>query len=342
VKTLSWFGGVLVAALLAGGCATTTTAPKATIANTAFGPASAASSPTVGTTVLAQASNVFAHSLHESALDTSNGTKAGRAFRSGRALLDLLCNEYLDALGSANQRSGNERKQLGIIGGFASAIMGLTGSSTKEVAGVASAFSFGGSSMDAFTTSFLFSDASRSVTKLVRDAQAAYLTSIQDRIQTLDYDGAVSLLVGYEQICRPGQIRALIDQAVAEAKVVTEDPGRLPGDGAVVPLLGGLMGALGRPVTEAEAIVLYAWFTSDTKGRTELAPSVPHSLAATSDAAAALEQKLQPVFLPLAIAGNPVAKRWAPAVALLKDKKPPSEKAAPALAAPLLTIKRQQ
>lgn len=306
------------------GCATTTTQPKPTIANTKFGTANAAQAKE-GTTVLEQAALTAAEGFFESAkLPTDNG-KAMTAFRTGRALLDHYCNEYLDALGSANQRAGNERKQTGLIGGFASAIMGLTGSSAKEIAGVASTFSFTQASMDAFTTSYLFSDAASSITKLVRDAQSAYLRAAEDQLATLDYPGAVSLLGGYEQICRPAQIRGLIDQAIAAARIVPETPGALPEDAAVVALLGNLTGALGTVVAEGDAIALYAWFVADGTGRTTVQSrsQFVQAQTITPAAIAALPGKLSSLFTPLTLKGNAIAKRWAPAVAKLTATTPP-------------------
>jgi hypothetical protein len=330
----------LACSLVLSGCATTTTQPKVTIANTKFGNANAAVAKE-GTTVLEQAAFTAAAALFESAKVPADRTKAIAAFRTARALLDHHCNEYLDALGSANQRAGNERKQTGLIGGFASTIMGLTGSSAKEIAGVASAFSFTQASMDAFMTSYLFSDAASSITKLVRDSQSAYLRASEDHFATLDYPGAVSLLGGYEQICRPAQIRSLIDQAIAAARIVTETPGALPEDASVITLLNGLTGALGAVVTEGDAIALYAWFVSGGDGRASVQgkSQFVQARTANADTKDALESKVSSLLTPITLKGSAIAKRWAPAIAKLTGAAPP---AAPEVLLMVPTLKVMQ
>lgn len=212
--------GCALALALAGlaaiaGCSTYQTSPGKPIADTAF---------KEGITVFNLAAETFAKDLQASALASDQSAPALKAFRSGRAMLDLQCDRYLDAVGSANQAASNERKQVSLIGGLASAIMGLTGSSAKEIAGVATTFSFAASSMDAFTTAYLFSDAAHSVTKIVRESQSAFLASVQGQLPGLDYPDAVALLTRYESVCRPSQIRALIDEAIAKGRVVAEAP----------------------------------------------------------------------------------------------------------------------
>lgn len=201
----------LAAMLLLPGCATYKSLPGTTVADT----------PVKGsTTAFELAAQTFATDLMASAGNPDQRTLAFKAFRSGRAMLDLQCDRYLDAVGNANQAASNDRKQLGLIGGFASAIMGLTGSGAKEIAAVATTFSFAASSMDAFTTTYLFSDAAKSVTKIVRESQTAFLGSVQGSLSAIDYSDAVAVLGRYETVCRPAQIRALIDEALAKGNVV--------------------------------------------------------------------------------------------------------------------------
>ena len=202
---------VLAVALLLTGCATYKSLPGATIADTPV---------RGGTTAFELAVETFALDLKDSAANPGQTALAFKAFRSGRAMLDLQCDRYLDAVGSANQAASNERKQLGLIGGFASAIMGLTGSSAKEIAAVATTLSFAASSMDSFTTTYLFSDAAKSVTKIVRESQSAFLGSVQGGMGGMDYSDALTVLGRYETVCRPAQIRALIDEALSKGNVV--------------------------------------------------------------------------------------------------------------------------
>ena len=315
--------GWLLGAL--GGCTTVSTTPEETIANVQFS-SSSSSAPSSGAKIVEYAATVFASDLYESAKASDDKAKAEKAFRSGQALLEIRCGEYLDALGSANQSAANEGRQVGLVGGLASAIMGLTGSDAKSIAISASTFSFAGSSMDAFANSFLFSDASKAITKLVHSAQSAYLTAAQDRMANINYPTAVSLLIGYEQMCRPAQIRAFIDEAVSTARIVSETPISSATEGQILDVLGKLMGALGTPVSEADAIGLYAWFSSDSTGRNNIKPkiSIVNALVNSLGSDANLESKLSPVFLPLSIKGNVLSERWSTAVAQVKATAPPA------------------
>lgn len=328
-------------ALLLAGCATQRAAPGPTIADMPV-PAPAGQP---GRTVFQHAAETFALALQASAADPDHARKAAGAFLAGRAMLDLQCERYLDAVGGANQQASNERKQVSLIGGFTSAIMGLTGAGAKEIAGVATAFSFAGSSMDAYTEAYLFSDASKSVGKIVRDGQGAFLAAIQGQLGAINYAEAVALLTGYEAICRPAQIRALIDEAVARGTVVTERPGgERGGDAEVASVLVLLRSQLGRSFSEEEAVVLYAWYRAPSALRDKIAARFePAKSLVASLGAATLDQRLAQAFLPLALGGSAVAARWAPGagdIARAADPPPappPGAMAAPAPAVPPAT-----
>lgn len=295
------------AVLASAGCATHGVSPGPTIFETVVQPH--AGDPK--RTVLELSAVTFAAALTESASDPPNTVKGQKVFITGRAMLDLQCERYLDAVGSSNQAATNDRKQVSLVGGFASAVMGLTGSTAKEIAAVATSFSFAGSSMDAFTTSFLFSDASKSVTKIVRSAQGAYLNEIEAQVPSLDYGGAVALLTGYEAICRPAQIRALIDDAVSRGRVVAELPGQVSDDTEVSTVLTLLRTQFGRAFSEEEAIVLYSWYRSPQALRTLMEVALePIRTVVTGLNAAAVEQRLAIAFLSVSMAGSHIPARW--------------------------------
>lgn len=325
--------GATALALALAGCATRSVAPGPTIADTPV-PA-AAGEPAL--TVFQHAAETFARALQASAAAPADTGKAATAFLSGRAMLDLQCERYLDAIGGANQAARNERQQVSLIGGFTSAIMGLTGSGAKEIAGVATAFSFAGSSMDAYTGAYLFSDASKSVGKIVRDGQGAFLGAVQGQVASLAYADAVALLTAYEAICRPAQIRHLIDEAVSRGTVVTERPGgERSGEAEVGSVLVLLRTQLGRSVSEEEAIVLYAWYRAPSALRDRIAARFePAKSLVASLGAATLDQRLAQAFLPLTLGGSLVGARWAAGAAdIARAADPPPAPPPGAMAAP--------
>lgn len=248
--------------------------------------------------------NFWSRYKTSNAMETDDPDSARAMLDAGRVLLDLRCSKYLDEIGMANQSASNVRQQIGLTGGLASALMGITGSSAKEVAAVASGFSFGGSSFDAYTTAYLFADAGTSVIKLVQKAQAAYWDRSDAELAraSINHRAAVQALVGYESICRPAEIRALIRDAISKAEVVAEIEVDNGVQLEVVGVLSRMAQVLGVPaVAEDQAVALYARYLGLS--------TEPVRLAGTEVTDAQM-QSLAPVFAPLGLRGGKVGRRW--------------------------------
>lgn len=340
------FGGAicLLVAFIVAGCATAGASPGPTIGQLTFTEQARPASPSKGMTVAEWSAVVFVHDLVASAASPEDEDLAVKAFRTGKAFLDHHCNAYMNTLGNANQAASNERKQIGIIGGLVSALMGLTGSDAKDIAIAAATLSFTASSRDAFTSTFLFSDAANSITSLVGRAQRAYLKSVEGDLAILDYSATVALLAGYERLCRPAEIRRLIDESVAEASLKVPNTTKpLASPQEVASLLEKLTKDLGRPVSEAEAITLFAWFSKPGR-RAEVksgSPFITSLLAALGDNDAALESKVQNSLLPIGVNDDPIALRWSASVNAVPGALPTLPKAA-AVGAPAPAVPSAQ
>lgn len=310
----------VLAALLTG-CATYRTDPPPPFGDITFvKPSKTGAVPEEGQTQVEFAQQTFLDALWDSAGKVDDEVRARKAYETGLAALTSQCESYLGKLGAANQRASNERKQVGLTGGFFSAIMGLTGSAASSISGVATAFSFAGSSMDASATTFLFTDAAKSLTNLVHSAQQAYIAKAAESLPGLHYSGAVTLLAGFSAQCEPGKIRALVDEAVTNATIVAETPGQQSTDARLLILIGTLAGTLGQPVDESTALTYYAWYTGNALQRAKVKNGDPSLKArlTTAAAEAAFESLLTPFFAPLALKDDPIAKRWAAAAEQLK------------------------
>lgn len=167
---------------------------------------------------------LFAQALQDSAEQPADESKAATALRRGLAALDMQCQRYLDGLGSANQAASYERQATGLSGGLLSALMGITGSPATHVSSVAAGFSFTSANMDAYTNSYLFADAGKTITRLVKQSQKVFIDNTDFDPTTLDFATTVTILQGYEAVCRPAQIRALVDEAVARSDVAPQNP----------------------------------------------------------------------------------------------------------------------
>lgn len=184
-----------------------------------------------GTTILAHATTTFANDLKLSSVAPDDPGLASNALKTGRSLLDLHCNQYLDQLGMTQQSHANQRRQTDLVGGFTSAILGLAGSPSSHVAAVAAGSTFVGSSLDSFSAAYLFSDATRSLVQLVREARRAFIDGLTVPRKDLDYATMVDILSGYEAVCRPAQIKALINEALTNARVEAEPVANAKGQG---------------------------------------------------------------------------------------------------------------
>jgi len=194
--------------------------------------------------------------------------------------------------------------------------MGLYGASTGVVAGTASTFAFSDSSMDAWAVAYLFSDSTNSIAKIVHDAQGAYVDYLKPSLEQPTYADTVAFLTGYEQYCRPAGIRSLISDALSKSKAVAEQPG----DSAATAVVAQLGGVLGRPVSESDAITLYAWYANkDKRADIKAHSDLIKGLAPTANDEAVLQGKLGPAFVPIGIKGNVLGQRWAAAAATLAD-----------------------
>ncbi len=261
-------------------------------------------------TVLSRTVDDFYARYESSADPTRASTENAQAMlNAGRVLIELNCEEYLDAIGQSAQAAGNLRQQTNLVGGLSSALMGVGGASAGGIAGVASTFSFLGASMDAYSTAYLFADAGTSIGKLVHSAQELFMSEVNRNLQNtvLDHTDAMHILLGYQSICRPAKIRALVNDAVSKAQVVAEIAPENGVDLEVMGVLLQLTRALGAPITEGDAIKLYARLLKPEAGDVALANDrkvSPTQLASLSG-----------VFLPLMLQNSRVGRRWKQAIA---------------------------
>lgn len=222
---LSGLAAILLTGVLSG-CATRAVAPGALLADMPSQADGATATVSVADRTLA----LFAEAIRDSAATPDDAGKAKMALQRGMGALDMQCQRYLDGLGSANQAADYERQATSLTGGLLSALMGITGSPAKQISGVAAGFSFAGASMDAYTNTYLFSDASKSVGHLVRESRQVFLQKTRYDENTLTFGTTVTILQAYESVCRPAQIRELVDQAIAKSTVFDKSSASEPAE----------------------------------------------------------------------------------------------------------------
>ena len=84
----------------------------------------------------------------------------------------LLCSSYFDRLDFSHAHRNFAQKELGLLGGLSSALMGLAGASSGAIAATGSTFGFGGASFDAYNEAFLFGVDIKKLQLLVKERQS--------------------------------------------------------------------------------------------------------------------------------------------------------------------------
>ncbi len=138
----------------------------------------------------------------------------------------LLCEEYFLAMKYTHAHRGFYQKEVSLMSGMTSALMGLAQASAGSIAATGAAFSFGNASFDSYNEAFVFSADLNALESLVRASQAQQEVIIlkklnasdekppPDSIRTLDQ--AVRELDKYTYTCTRGGIVALLNDTVTD------------------------------------------------------------------------------------------------------------------------------
>ncbi|WP_147459037.1 hypothetical protein [Pseudomonas sp. AOB-7] len=97
----------------------------------------------------------------------------------------LLCSSYFDRLDFSHAHRNFAQKELGLLGGLSSALMGLAGASSGAIAATGSTFGFGGASFDAYNEAFLFGVDIRKLQLLVKERQSQKESDIFGRLNAV-------------------------------------------------------------------------------------------------------------------------------------------------------------
>ncbi|ERH50964.1 hypothetical protein O203_12150 [Ectopseudomonas chengduensis] len=154
---------------------------------------------------------------------------------SGMTYSGLLCEDYFLTMKYTQAHRGFYQKEINLVSGLTSSLMGLAEASAGSIAATGALFSFSNASFDAYNDAFVFSADLNSLESLVRAKQyqqeviilrklhAANEALPPDAILTLDQ--AVRELDGYTFTCTRGGITALLNETVlnktANVKVAT-------------------------------------------------------------------------------------------------------------------------
>lgn len=170
----------------------------------------------------------FATAYAESRDDPMNANRARSMYRSGVTLVSENCSDLFEYLGKARQNLTAAQKITGIGGGLAASIMAVTGVAAKPIGLVGTTIAALLAGSEVYGEAYLFSPDTAAVQKLVVEAQRAYLTAADERVlswssgSTELFSEAHGLVRDYQQICEVHHIRHIVNEAIANARLVAE------------------------------------------------------------------------------------------------------------------------
>jgi hypothetical protein len=127
---------------------------------------------------------------------------------SGFEYSALLCDSYFNLLANNNQDLGFGTESVGILGGFASGVLGLTGAPTKSVSLVATGFAATVAGMEAYQQHYHFGPDVSAVRKLITTGQRNYKAAIDAQILSeFDHYDAIGHIKAHQEICQVDSIQ---------------------------------------------------------------------------------------------------------------------------------------
>lgn len=179
--------------------------------------------PTTSADVTARA-NCATYSL---APIPSTSKKAEAMLFSGFAYSELLCDRYFNVLASRNQDLGFGIQGFGLLSGFTTSVLGITGSPAKSIALVSAGFAGTIAGMESYQQNYHFGPDVHAVRKLIMDGQRDYQNTITgDGLTNLTHYDAISHLKRHQSICQVDTIKSWVTAAVEEQKITFKTTAR--------------------------------------------------------------------------------------------------------------------
>jgi len=159
---------------------------------------------------------------------------------------------YFYYLGQAQQRYNFAAQQVAIAGGITGPLLALFQAGVTAMAATTAAFGFTTATLQNLQQVYLFGPDVSNVYGLVVKSQNIFLTDLATSGGVSSFDGAVEKLAQFGGRCQPHEIRALINTAVNQAQLTTEQTATALQHAAIVMAVGAF--------TDDQLVYLY-WIT---------------------------------------------------------------------------------
>ena len=157
----------------------------------------------------------------------STSKKAEAMLFSGFAYSELLCDRYFNVLASRNQDLGFGIQGFGLLSGFTTSVLGITGSPAKSIALVSAGFAGTIAGMESYQQNYHFGPDVHAVRKLIMDGQRDYQNTVTgDGLDNLTHYDAISYLKRHQSICQVDTIKSWVTAAVEKQKITFKTTAR--------------------------------------------------------------------------------------------------------------------
>lgn len=146
----------------------------------------------------------------------TGGNRAAVAMmKAGFEYSALLCDSYFNLLANRDQDLGFGIESVGLFGGFASAVLGLTGAPAKSVSLVAAGFATSVAGLESYQQHYHFGPDVSAVRNLITTGQNNYKTAVTSTpTKEIDHFSAILHIKSHQEICQVDSIKALVTAAV--------------------------------------------------------------------------------------------------------------------------------
>lgn len=181
-----------------------------------------------GTTMLQETAERWIETYRGVLRARSDGERKQAIYKfvdAGITYSGLLCEDYFLTMKYTQAHRGFYQKEINLVSGLTSSLMGLAEASAGSIAATGALFSFGNASFDAYNDAFVFTADLNSLESLVRAKQYQQEVIILRKLSApagklppdaiLTLDQAVRELDGYTFTCTRGGITALLNETVS-------------------------------------------------------------------------------------------------------------------------------
>lgn len=144
---------------------------------------------------------------------------------TGITVVNLYCREFFKQISVSAAHRGYLRSEVNDIGGFLSAVLGLSDAGSKATGATGALFSLLDASVENYDASYMVSPDIPTIERLVIRSQATFASALLADAKQYSYPQAERALADYANTCTFNGIKSLANESVNAAKVTVETGG---------------------------------------------------------------------------------------------------------------------